>query len=81
MTRTELTQDITRHIDSLNDEQLAGLHQMVLHLTAEKSVYETAPQHVRDSIDGGLRQAERGEVVSHADVKASTDALLNKHGA
>ena len=80
MTRTEKLSLLTNTAATLDDVELENILAMVQHLATGKSVYETAPQHVRDSIERGIADDKAGRVSPLEDVMSALDIKLKAAG-
>lgn len=80
MTRTETLSLLTNTAATLDDDELENVVAMVQHLATGKSVFETAPQHVRDSVERGIADADAGRVSPLEDVMSAIDTKLKAAG-
>lgn len=81
MTRTEKLALLSQVASKLDDEVLDDFIAAAQHAASDTSFYATAPQHVRDSIERGIADADAGRVTPLEDMMTQIGKKLKVSGA
>ena len=63
-----MRKDVKKYIDT-SDEKVVKMVQAMLEVDADADWWDAKPDEVRKDVETAIRQADRGEVLSHEEVK------------
>jgi predicted transcriptional regulator len=64
----QMRKDVKKYIDTADDKVVKMVHAM-LEVDAEADWWDTMPDEVKADIELAIRQADKGEVLTHLEVK------------
>lgn len=64
----DIREEVKRYIDSA-DEKVVKMVYAMLEVDAGDNWWETVPDNIKRDVEEALLQAEKGEFISHAEVK------------
>lgn len=60
--------EVKKYIDSADEKVVKMVHAM-LEVDAEADWWDTMPDNVKADVETAIKQADKGELISHAEVK------------
>lgn len=64
----KMRQDVKKYIDTADEKVVKMVHAM-LEVDADADWWDTIPKELKNDIEIALRQADKGDVLSHEEVK------------
>lgn len=64
----QMRNEVKKYIDSADEKVVKMVHAM-LEVDAEADWWDTMPDNVKADVETALKQADKGELISHAEVK------------
>jgi predicted transcriptional regulator len=64
----QMRKDVKKYIDTADDKVVKMVHAM-LEVDAEADWWDTMPDEVKADVEQAIKQAEKGEILTHDEVK------------